>query len=190
MDRRPPSLFLAGEASAVIAALRSNLKFNRYAVCRPGPIGASISPSCLPCQQPGLRATPGPAGAPRCCRTMRWRTHFWRNSRRCAASCPPGTVSAAAAGRAAAAAAVAGASAPGGASAGRQHLVSWHSTNITLSCCRLGGCRPSGVPDSLPRDDQEPRNQRAHHPRSPCLPQQNHQPRHPGCVPVCLCACF
>ncbi|KAL4436787.1 hypothetical protein ABPG75_003926 [Micractinium tetrahymenae] len=31
MERRSPSLFLAGEASAVIAALRSNVKFNRYA---------------------------------------------------------------------------------------------------------------------------------------------------------------
>ena len=29
---RTPSLFLAGEASAVIAALRSNSKYNRYAV--------------------------------------------------------------------------------------------------------------------------------------------------------------
>lgn len=32
MECRNPALFLAGEAANVIAALRSNLKFNRYAV--------------------------------------------------------------------------------------------------------------------------------------------------------------
>ena len=58
MDRRAPSLFLAGEASAVIAALRSNLKFNRYAVCQPSPIGTSINAWCPACNNLAGAAPP------------------------------------------------------------------------------------------------------------------------------------
>jgi len=51
METRSPALLLAGEAAAVIAALRSNLKFNRYVrgagsgMQRPGPRSALLGPS-------------------------------------------------------------------------------------------------------------------------------------------------
>jgi hypothetical protein len=102
MDRRPPSLFLAGEASAVIAALRSNLKFNRYAVCQPCPIGASISPSCLPCQQPAFVRTPRPCWRPTLLqddevedplleefKVLRRKLSSWHSEPRCRRAPPP-----------------------------------------------------------------------------------------------------
>lgn len=42
MECRNPALFLAGEAANVIAALRSNLKFNRYAVRAAG-VGSALA---------------------------------------------------------------------------------------------------------------------------------------------------